>query len=106
MTVKRVKAGQDFTVIDLAANEGFKNFIARRARELPLDAIVGVGLVHRFAATLHLRGADPRFRLSDDGHRSLSQFYRGRMLAKKPLMNANLPCVTVGNRTFTLSRVG
>jgi hypothetical protein len=61
--VNGVKTRQNLIAFDLATNESLKNRGALLAWILPLNAIMSVSLTQRSTATLHLRGADLRFRL-------------------------------------------
>ena len=56
--MKRVKARQDFGLLNIAANESLENGVAFRARKLAFDAIMGVRSAQGLAAALHLRAGD------------------------------------------------
>jgi hypothetical protein len=65
MPMKRVKARQDFGLLNVAANEGLENGVTLGARKLAFDPIMGVSASQSFTPPLHFRNADFRlgFRL-------------------------------------------
>jgi hypothetical protein len=85
--MKRVKVRQDFGSLNIAANEGFKNGVAFRARKLALYTIVGVSAAQSLTAALHLRSADLRFgfRLQLNGKfaRVMPMFRLAQFLGRK-----------------------
>ena len=58
--MNRVKARQDFMMLDVATRERFKNRGAFRAWKLTFDTVLSIGLAQSLAAALLLRGADFR----------------------------------------------